>query len=133
MADKRACVFCGKLFEVCSVCDRQVVQYKVLYGGEPWRTICDSAACYQAYETVRKYGFGDIDAKTAKARLSRIVDLPDLSLRPATQKAVAEIMAYTEPKAAPELTGPKHKTETKAATKQAEQTKTEKKPDKAAK
>ena len=96
MADKKKCAMCGKLYDACDRCEEIAQRYTGQYGYAPWRTVACSVECYQLYDVVRRYGFGQIPKEEAREMISNIVDLPDLSLVPESAAVVSEILASHE-------------------------------------
>lgn len=114
MADKKKCAMCGKLYDACDHCEEIARRYTGQYGYAPWRTVACSVECYQLYDVVRRYGFGQLSKEEAYEMISNIRELPDLSLVPESAAVVSDILAchqVEEPKPdeAPAANKPAHK------------------------
>lgn len=79
---KNNCIICGKRYNVCRTCEEN----KKIYFG--WRTICDTAECYQAYVAIT----GVRDKVMTKDKAKEILDsLSITSYLPNVQGQVDEI------------------------------------------
>lgn len=103
MADKKRCAMCGRLYEACDHCEEVAQRYMRQYGQAPWRTIACSVECFQLYDIVRRYGFGQLTKDEARELMGGIHEMPDLAFVPEAAAVVDEILAsQAEPVAEPE-------------------------------
>lgn len=94
MPSYKNCITCGRLFEVCPQCEERRESYMRAYGQEPWRTVACSVECYQLYDIIRRFGYGQMSIEEAHALVSGIQDLPDLSAAPGSKAILEKILAY---------------------------------------
>ena len=66
MKTLHTCVSCGKEYEACDWCDANRAS------AQRWRTICCSAACYQAYVIYTEYRAGRMAREDAEDALRRV-------------------------------------------------------------
>ena len=76
------CIICGKRYKVCRTCDKN----RNIYFG--WRTICDTAECYQAYIAITGVRDGVMPKEKAKNILEK---LAIENYTPEVKKQVEEI------------------------------------------
>lgn len=91
MADRKKCVTCGKMFEVCTRCEELSPEILNQYGHIAWKTIACSYECWQVYDVVRRYQYGRLTKQEAKAILDGIT-LPNIDNEAVLGK-VCEIIA----------------------------------------
>ncbi len=78
-----ACSICGQRYHVCNACQGIKTQ-------KPWRTVTDTAACYQIYMTLHGYANGAIRKEKARKMLHECV-FPN-TFQPHIRALIDEIM-----------------------------------------
>ena len=85
--NNKTCIICGKNYTYCPVCNSGDANKPT------WYFIFDGQNCHDIYEVCTQYRDGEIDAKVAYEKISKL-DISDLDNFPeVTQSQIKEIIA----------------------------------------
>ena len=84
--NNRVCIICGKEYRYCSACGEDA-------GKPTWYFIFDGQNCHDIYEVCTQYRDGEIDAKVAYEKISKL-DISNIkNFAEATRIQIEEILA----------------------------------------
>ena len=84
--NNRVCIICGKEYRYCSACGEDA-------GKPTWYFIFDGQNCHDIYEVCTQYRDGEIDAKVAYEKISKL-DISNIKdFYEATRIQIEEIIA----------------------------------------
>ena len=84
--NNRVCIICGKEYRYCSVCGEDA-------GKPTWYFIFDGQNCHDIYEVCTQYRDGEIDAKVAYEKISKL-DISNIkNFAESTRIQIEEILA----------------------------------------
>ena len=84
--NNRVCIICGKEYRYCSACGEDA-------GKPTWYFIFDGQNCHDIYEVCTKYRDGEIDAKVAYEKISKL-DISNIkNFAESTRIQIEEILA----------------------------------------
>ena len=84
--NNRVCIICGKEYRYCSACGEDA-------GKPTWYFIFDGQNCHDIYEVCTQYRDGEIDAKVAYEKISKL-DISNIkNFAESTRIQIEEILA----------------------------------------
>ena len=84
--NNRVCIICGKEYRYCSACGEDA-------GKPTWYFIFDGQNCHDIYEVCTQYRDGEIDAKAAYEKISKL-DISNIkNFAESTRIQIEEILA----------------------------------------
>ena len=84
--NNRVCIICGKEYHYCSACGEDA-------GKPTWYFIFDGQNCHDIYEVCTQYRDGEIDAKVAYEKISKL-DISNIkNFAESTRIQIEEILA----------------------------------------
>ena len=84
--NNRVCIICGKEYRYCSACGEDAVK-------PTWYFIFDGQNCHDIYEVCTQYRDGEIDAKVAYEKISKL-DISNIkNFAESTRIQIEEILA----------------------------------------